>query len=390
MMWREWLIRVEEDKEESKRVSLQAFIHPDVDNEARCLGFVSTYYNSPEFKGTCAIPPYGTGLFLNATQDQSRRSSQTWTIRSAGGEEGVFELIAPNKPDLCQRILAVEDCQYQPKLIFEDSDSAITSFMMHKAWKLVKRYDLLPKTSPPPPPSPPQVADSVLFSLRYGGLSASLFSQADKDLVCANIGQVQPGGTCQILSVLPGSAVVTGTVTYPSSQDAANLVWQLNSGSASTILAQGDWDSGANPSVVTEVAEVDTGSPSPTPSPSPALSGPCNTAQLSTTTDWALGCGPMECDIMCQDFARSCNVNGMRSVDSLTKGEYVLALFSITVIDGSYSTIYPTNPLIDYEGIDSPPYFWWNGANSTCQAGANESYGSRRLCCCGNNCPTSE
>eukprot|EP00889_Picochlorum_renovo_P006070 jgi/Picre1/33100/NNA_008426.t1 len=67
-----------------------------------------------------------------------------------------FELTASNKPDVCQRLLAVEDCQNQPALIFEDSTFDITASIKHRYWKLFKRYDVVPISSPPPPsPSPP-------------------------------------------------------------------------------------------------------------------------------------------------------------------------------------------------------------------------------------------
>lgn len=75
MLWREWMIRVHDTQSEEiemyKTVSVQAFVHPDVEGDARCLGFASTFYGSPEFKGTCALPPYGNALFLNSTQDDS-------------------------------------------------------------------------------------------------------------------------------------------------------------------------------------------------------------------------------------------------------------------------------------------------------------------------------
>ncbi|KAI8106684.1 hypothetical protein M9434_001338 [Picochlorum sp. BPE23] len=156
MMWREWLIRVVSNESESKKVSIQAFIHPEVEKEARCLGFISSFYRNPEYKGSCAIPPYGTGLFLNATQDQSKHNSQIWTIRLVDTMDQGFELTASNKPDVCQRLLAVEDCQNQPALIFEDSTFDITASIKHRYWKLFKRYDVVPISSPPPPsPSPP-------------------------------------------------------------------------------------------------------------------------------------------------------------------------------------------------------------------------------------------
>ena len=153
MMWREWMIRVEETNGENKdykTTSLQAFINPDIEDRARCLGYLSTFYDNPEFRGTCSIPPYGSALYLNSTRDVSTDSSQLWKIRLVGEARGEFEMIA-NKPDACLRILAVEDCESQPVLT-DDSTSSSTTY---RSWKLVKRYDLVEKASPPPPPPPP-------------------------------------------------------------------------------------------------------------------------------------------------------------------------------------------------------------------------------------------
>jgi hypothetical protein len=54
-----------------------------------------------------------------------------------------------------------------------------------------------------------QAADSVLFSLRYNGLNAASFNQADEKQVCANIEIVHPGGKCQILCNRTRATVVT-------------------------------------------------------------------------------------------------------------------------------------------------------------------------------------
>jgi surface protein len=135
----------------------------------------------------------------------------------------------------------------------------------------------------------PRVEDSVLFSLRYNGLSAASFNQADKSLVCTNILQVQPGGVCQILSVLPGSAVVTGTVMNTTRKAATNLVQKLDSGSASSTLLQGTWNSGTPTGVVTEFAETNPVPPVPmVPDPPTdvamtAYNGDCPTAALDVT-----------------------------------------------------------------------------------------------------------
>lgn len=56
---------------------------------------------------------------------------------------------------------------------------------------------------------------ATLFSVRYTGFTVETFTSADQKEVCTNVRGLQPGGTCKILSLLPGSVVVTGTVSYP-------------------------------------------------------------------------------------------------------------------------------------------------------------------------------
>ena len=168
MMWREWMIRVVSgggkgnstgEKDEYKTISLQAFIHPDVEDEARCNGFVSTFYGNSDFKGTCVIPPYGSALFLNSSRDDSEDSAQMWTIRQADGATGGFEILASNKPDVCLRTMAVEDCSDQSSLI-ESSPPYFSESKKYRVWKLVRRYDLSPKSSPPPPSPTPSPSPS--------------------------------------------------------------------------------------------------------------------------------------------------------------------------------------------------------------------------------------
>lgn len=96
--------------------------------------------------------------------------------------------------------------------------------------------------------------NTVLFSLRYGGLDVFCFDDLDESQVCKNVLQLQEGGVCKILSALPGSVVVTGTVKYPNSTFATKLVQQLDSSSSSTILLSGNWTSGSPTNVTTEYA----------------------------------------------------------------------------------------------------------------------------------------
>ena len=43
MMWREWLIRVQNKDEDRVDVTLQAFMHPALEDQGKCLGYVSNY-----------------------------------------------------------------------------------------------------------------------------------------------------------------------------------------------------------------------------------------------------------------------------------------------------------------------------------------------------------
>ena len=152
LLWREWMLRVldtegGDSSVESRTVSLQAFVHPDEEEEARCLGFVSHFYGSPGVRGTCAKAPYGTGVFLNSTQDASPGSSQAWTMRQVG--EGAFELVASSKPVTCLRFLAVAGCQAQPSLVTSATDSKT-----YTSWRLIKRYNIASSVEPGPSPSP--------------------------------------------------------------------------------------------------------------------------------------------------------------------------------------------------------------------------------------------
>ena len=160
MMWREWLIRVQNKDEDRVDVTLQAFMHPALEDQGKCLGYVSNYYGNPEYRGSCVIPPYGNGLFINGTEDTGNdvpinpQVLSITTAPSGSAAEGAFELTAANKPDVCMRALAVEDCDLQAALV-EDPAEYFVESKQYKTWILTKRYDVVPKTSPPPPLSPP-------------------------------------------------------------------------------------------------------------------------------------------------------------------------------------------------------------------------------------------
>ena len=122
--------------------------------------------------------------------------------------------------------------------------------------------------------------------------------------------------------------------------------------------------------------------------PFPGRSGPCTENELSDSTDWALACGPVDCNAVCQSFSKTCSQDGNRQVDSLAKGAYVLSLFDvISVTEDDPIGVYPDSPVVDYYS----PFrseFYWNGTVSTCSEPGLYDV-SRRICCCGSNCPTS-
>ncbi|WPT17821.1 hypothetical protein PSENEW3_00005823 [Picochlorum sp. SENEW3] len=156
MMWREWMVRVvsnpsSSSEQESVTVSLKAFIRQNLQDKAKCLGYVSSFYGNPEYKGTCVIPPYGDGLFLNSTLDKSDISSQKWTVIES--EAGVFQLVASNKPSECSRYLGLKDCGSSVGLMGETSISR-TDSSTYTRWKFSRRYDLASSVSAPPSPPP--------------------------------------------------------------------------------------------------------------------------------------------------------------------------------------------------------------------------------------------
>ena len=169
MMWREWMVRVVEDNTgtnnsaSKKVVSLQAFIHPDVQDEARCLGYVSTFYDNPKYQWTCSVPPYGDGLFLNGTKSEgiANGNSQLWSVQPAE-KQGEFVLIAANKPSVCARALAANDCDALTTLV-EYPVTGSAGPRAYTSWRLIKRYDISPTDpSPTPTPTPSPVVPTPL------------------------------------------------------------------------------------------------------------------------------------------------------------------------------------------------------------------------------------
>lgn len=171
MMWREWMVRVINTTEEGAMVSLQAFVHPDLEDKAKCLGYVSSLYGNPQYEDLCVSPPYGTGLYLNGTQDDSEENSQFWTIRSVDGQEGTFEIIASNKPEVCARLVGVESCRSQVVLV-ENIGTSSSKSKKYTSWKFERRYDILSEESPSQSsPQPPNLLPASEKIASYSGAS---------------------------------------------------------------------------------------------------------------------------------------------------------------------------------------------------------------------------
>jgi hypothetical protein len=162
MMWREWMVTVHKTDDDRVDVSVQAFVHPALEDQGKCLGYVSNYYGDAQYKGSCVVPPYGNGLFLSGKEDAGNKASnspQVLTMKAAA--EGEFEITAANKPDECSRALAVEDCNNRAVLV-EDPVKYFTDSKKYTTWVLTKRYDVVASGTLPPaqPSAPPAVAPS--------------------------------------------------------------------------------------------------------------------------------------------------------------------------------------------------------------------------------------
>jgi hypothetical protein len=164
MMWREWMVTVHKTDDDRVDVSVRAFFHPALEDQGKCLGYVSNYYGDAQYKGTCVVPPYGNGLFLSGKEDAGNKASnspQVLTMKAAAAAEGEFVITAANKPDECSRALAVEDCNNRAVLV-EDPVKYFTDSKKYTTWVLTKRYDVVASGTLPPaqPSAPPAVAPS--------------------------------------------------------------------------------------------------------------------------------------------------------------------------------------------------------------------------------------
>jgi hypothetical protein len=162
-MWREWMVTVQKKEDDRVDVSLQAFVHPALEDQGKCLGYVSNFYGNPKVRGSCVIPPYGNGLFLNGTENTATKASSNPQVLSMkAAADGKFEIVAANKPYECARALAVEDCDDHAVLV-EDPVKYFADSKKYTTWILTKRYDVVASASAPSPapsPTPPAVAPS--------------------------------------------------------------------------------------------------------------------------------------------------------------------------------------------------------------------------------------
>lgn len=275
-MWKEWLVRVDgQDTEKgTKRVSLQAFIDPTVEEEAKCLGFVSTFYDSPGYQATCALPPHGNGLFLNGTKSTKAMSAQSWVVRSRGDEQGVFELVAATKPESCARVLGVENCGSQPVLLTEQSTGNI------KTWKIVKKYDIMPTSTPPPPGSqspPPLSPDQT----PYPGPVISAPGTTSMLSVNVAINSIGGDSRCSVVSMeFVSSSDALGSspkyVLISEPKPGMGIALQLSSAGYNSISAVGRCRNGeltARSNILSVLASIPDSKPRP-PSPPPPPPSP--------------------------------------------------------------------------------------------------------------------
>ena len=195
MLWREWFIDVDKTgKDGIMSISLQAFVRPDLETKAKCLGFVSNFYDSPGYPWTCAMSEYSHALFLNATQNSLKKSNpQKWTVVPHGEEGGSFKLLASNKPENCLRVLAVQGCEMQPTLISEAS----AELSKTSAWRFIRRYDPVPS---PPQPSPPRPSPPPPG--RFPGPVISGPRSSATGYVNVMIANIGGNGGCQVTSIL--------------------------------------------------------------------------------------------------------------------------------------------------------------------------------------------
>ena len=194
---------------------------------------------------------------------------------------------------------------------------------------------------------------------------------------------VVQGGVCPDVGA-PGWVAVTTSGTAEQVTTLSNGATNLVGGTTYTCWSA-DFDASNR---VCSATGFDVVSSNTAPSPPPAPTGPCVSDTASTTTDWVLGCGNTDsCSVVCTGQGKTCTVGGMNAVTTQAKGDYVLALFGVPVTSYNDYALYADTPVVDF-GSPTSSVFYWSGTASTCGAVAQLVI-SRRLCCCGPNCPVS-
>lgn len=376
--------------ENTKIVSLQAFINPENEDDAFCLGFVSTFYENAKYTGTCVAPPYGDGLFLNATWDiSSQKNPQSWTVRPSKDGDGLFDLIASSKPVTCARLLTAQNCTSRAVLVEESSS---VGYPLETAWRFIRVYDIVPPSPPPPPPPAPPSPPLVLG---LAGPVISAPSSTTSGIVNVVVEQFSQDTRCSASSVvIEYSANTIGsrpqTVEEPvkASLSSSGVEIALGGSGYYSIYAYSKCTNGQvtersnGLTVFSQVMEIPRD---------------CR-ARLHPGTDWAIGCAQESCKEVCSLFSKFCNAASMQSVLTEEQGAFVASLFSIypTYLIGEVDIIYNEDaPVIDIEENGEIAMFY-NGTYSDCsvtglfpQIGQVTPYPqSRRFCCCGKICPT--
>lgn len=382
-LWLEWMVRVQKADENSSIISLQAFVGEEFEDDARCLGYVSTFYNVPGYEGTCALPPYGTGVFLNESQDASSDSNpQQWMVRPSRTTGEWFELVATSKPDACARVLAAVNCTRQTSLVEE---SLTVSAEYHTSWKFTRKYELVPPSPPPPsppPPTPPPPTGPIPgpridgpSSTSTGNIQVVVTELPQSDLCSASsvVFEYTPAAVGSIQQTLEVPVSSASPTTLPLSEAGYYMIYAYAKCTNGKVTDRSNALTVFSVVLDNRVCRIATGA----------------------TTDWGLGCGTESCTNVCASLSKVCNATGARSMDSEAKGTYVAGLFNLQLSLTYYDEVdWVDAPVMDVSegGIGE---MFWNGTVSECdvpglfpELNQTTVYPiSRRFCCCGNNCP---
>lgn len=123
----------------------------------------------------------------------------------------------------------------------------------------------------------------VRFELIFGAYpNAAAFGPSEQAQVCANVLSLQPGGTCSVLRVTDGSAIVLLQVEYDDFRNTWSLTETLTQNATAVTAAL---TSGLEGSV--EIADVETEPPVPNPlSPTNVAANAASDCVPSATVTW--------------------------------------------------------------------------------------------------------